>query len=232
MKPTRGLPNLWPGSLPQERRMALTATVLLFVLLGGMAVYQQITLRNQAAPESPGTVERPPGDGAAAPTGSAAESPTAAPLTDDPSVETAEPAQPATVQPPDRLTSPLDGEPSIVKAFGSLDQVYRDYRLYAAVAYAAKLEQPVTAAAKGKVVAMEQDPVEGTTLVLDHGGGMQSRYAGLGKVLVDLDAEVEAGETIAEVGQPTPLRAVLGSHLAFAVWVDGDAVDPAAYLKD
>jgi len=213
--------------------MALTATVLLFVLLGGMAVYQQITLRNQAAPESPGAVDQPPVNSAAAPAESAAvESPTAEAPTGPSPLEDTEPAEPAAAQRPDRLSSPLSGSPLIVKAYGSLDQAYSDYRLYGAVAYAAKLEQPVMAAAKGKVVALEEDPVEGTTLVLDHGGGMLSRYAGLGELLVDLDAEVEAGETIAEVGPPGPLRSALGSHLAFAVWVDDAPVDPVLYLKD
>lgn len=213
--------------------MALTATVLLFALLGGMAVYQQIALRNQTAPESPGAAEQPPVNSAAAPVGSAAaESPTAEVPTGSSPLEDAEPAEPTAAQRPDRLASPLSGAPMIVKAYGSLDQAYNDYRLYGAVAYAAKLEQPVMAAASGKVVALEEDPVEGTTLVLDHGGGMLSRYAGLGEVLVDLDAEVTAGETIAQVGPPRPLRSALGSHLVFAVWVDDDAVDPALYLKD
>lgn len=210
--------------------MALAATVLLFVLLGGMAMYQQFSLRQQAAPSAPSAVDQLPAGTATAPpdalTTDAAEA--AAP---QPGATPAPEPEPG-AQRPERLARPIAAGSATLKAYGSLDDAYGDYRLYGAVAYAAALEQPVAAAAGGTVVAIEDDPVEGTTLVLDHGGGMLSRYAGLGEVLVDLDAEVAEGETIAKVGPPSPLRAEFGSHLSFSVWVDGEAVDPDLYLAE
>jgi len=222
VKPVRGLPQLFSGGLPPERRLALAAAAALFLLIGGMAWYQLRPAPAPALPEATGSAAAPApeteeaeaGDSTSAPPGEAAET----------VVDGAEPAVEA-------LAWPLSGTPRVVKAFGSVDESLGDYRLYNAVALEATPGQPVFAAAGGRVAAVEEHPVDGTVVVLDHGDGRQSRYAGLAEVVVAEGDSVSARETIGYVGQPVPLRRSFGPHLAFSLLIDGEPVDPELHIE-
>lgn len=209
--------------MPRERRLALLSTLILLALLGGILFYQQQMM--DAPPPSPlGEAGQGRLVNQAPPPDETAEAP-----------EAAAPVAEAKPEPPVRpthLALPLAGEPLIVKPYASLDEIYGDFRYYTAMAYEAEPGQRVLAAAKGQVVAIERDPIEGTVLVLDHGGGMTTRYAGLSKVLVAKGAEVAAGAVIGEAGEAVPARAELGPHLAFSVWLDGEPTDPTELLED
>jgi len=67
----------------------------------------------------------------------------------------------------------------------------------------------------------------GTVVVLDHGGGMKTRYAHLGGLVANTGDKVTKGQTIALVGNT---GVSTGPHLHFEVWVDGKAVDPATLV--
>ncbi|WP_374713157.1 peptidoglycan DD-metalloendopeptidase family protein [Symbiobacterium terraclitae] len=240
MKPVRGLPNLWPGSLPPERRLALVASALLFLLIGGMAFYQFRMAPAPGGPEpAPGAGAEPvPGEPAAAGTqastgaltgsDAAAAAGTEAPVAGAPAETGVAAADDVEAVP--AFSWPLSGAPVVVKAFGSLDQSLGDYRLYDAVALEATPGQPVVAAAAGRVVAVEEHPVDGTTVLLEHAAGRQTRYAGLAEVTVAEGDAVSAGETIGQVGRPGPLRRNLGPHLAFSLLIEGEPVDPELHI--
>lgn len=119
----------------------------------------------------------------------------------------------------------------VVKAFGSVDESLGDYRLYDAVALEATPGQPVVAAAAGRVVAVEEHPVDGTTVLLEHGAGRQTRYAGMDAATVAEGDSVAAGEAIGQVARPGPLRRNLGPHLAFSLLIDGEPVDPELHIE-
>ena len=127
---------------------------------------------------------------------------------------------------------PLSGRPRVVMAFGAVDGSLGDYRLSDGVALEATAGQPVTAAAAGTVALVEEHPVDGIAVVLDHGGGKRSRYAGLAEAAVTEGQAVAAGERIGRIGLPTPLRSGLGPHLLFSLLVDEEPVDPLAYLEE
>lgn len=85
----------------------------------------------------------------------------------------------------------------------------------------------IGAAADGKVVETGFDPSNGNYVVMDHGGGLMTRYHHCKEICVDQDTSVKAGETIALVGQTGQAT---GPHLHFEVRQDGVAQDPTIYF--
>ena len=88
----------------------------------------------------------------------------------------------------------------------------------------------VHAAAAGTIVAIRRQGLGGVTVQLRHAYGMITLYAHLG-TLVPAIAEgrriVAAGEALGRVGRT---GVTYGTHLFFAVLVDGRAVDPLTAL--
>ena len=80
----------------------------------------------------------------------------------------------------------------------------------------------VRAPAEGRVVELLADERAGSTLLLDHGNGWQSRLAGLSGVLVRPGDEVRRGAPLAALAEPGALK--------FAVLLDGRSLDPRRYL--
>lgn len=224
MKPTRGLPDAWFGSIPRERRMALVSIAVLLALLGAIVLYQQYQVPLTPL-EQPEPQEAPPAAASPAEPASPAAAPQAAP----PSPA----AQPAASTPdptPTRLSSPLTGKAEVVKLYESMDEAYGDLRHYHGIAYATAPGHSVMAAADGVIEMVENDPADGLTVTIRHSPSLSTRYSSLGEVLVKEGQQVEEGTVIAETGEPTEARAAMGPHLAFQVWRDGEPIDPAVML--
>ena len=83
----------------------------------------------------------------------------------------------------------------------------------------------------GTVDQVYQDGLMGTTVVVDHGGGLQSWYCNL-----DPDVAVEAGDTVeiggalGTVGSSALAEVGVESHLHLETILDGQPVDPRDYL--
>ena len=88
----------------------------------------------------------------------------------------------------------------------------------------------VHAAAAGTVLVVKRQGLGGVTVHLQHPGGLVTLYAHLGN-LVPAIAEgkrtVVAGEPLGHVART---GVTYGTHVFFAVLLDGQAVDPLAYL--
>ena len=55
---------------------------------------------------------------------------------------------------------------------------------------------------------------------------------GKGKpVLQDIDLHIEAGQTIGAVGETALLEIADEPHLHFAVYANGDTIDPAEFIR-
>ena len=87
--------------------------------------------------------------------------------------------------------------------------------------------QPIVASKDGTVVLAEYYSGYGQAVVVDHGGGYATLYAHLSRFGTSNGASVEQGEVIGYVGCT---GSCTGDHLHFEVRVNGNPVDPTAYL--
>lgn len=87
--------------------------------------------------------------------------------------------------------------------------------------------QAIKAAADGRVVEADRHGAYGLEVVIDHGGGLATRYAHASRLLVKRGEMVRRGQKIAEVGRTGDAR---GSHLHFEVLKNGRPVNPLLSL--
>ncbi|MCI8910590.1 MAG: M23 family metallopeptidase [Oscillibacter sp.] len=219
----------------------ITMAVCLLVI--GVSSYYLLFDRKDPAPaEEPA---RPPVD-----TYVAAPAPEITEPKEPPVVETISPAQvetPAPVMPeieiddtpvvaeaPLQIVTPLDGE--VVTAF-SMDQlVYnptlQDWRTHDGVDISAAEGTAVLAACAGTVLAVEEDAMMGTTVILEHDGGYQTTYANLQEQPgVGAGEAVSAGQILGAVGCTAAAEAAQEPHLHFSVTKDGENMDPNEFLR-
>ena len=87
--------------------------------------------------------------------------------------------------------------------------------------------------AAGTVTAVLQDAMMGTTVVVEHGGGLTSTYSNLASVpTVAVGDTVGAGSVLGSVGGTAIAESALASHLHFSMSLDGSTVDPLEYLPN
>jgi murein DD-endopeptidase MepM/ murein hydrolase activator NlpD len=86
--------------------------------------------------------------------------------------------------------------------------------------------EPIGAADAGTVVFAGEQGGYGQTVVVEHAGGVRTRYAHLSSVTTQVGAAVEAGDAIGLAGRSG--RAT-GTHLHFEVTQNGRPVDPQTY---
>ncbi|HEY8347513.1 MAG TPA: peptidoglycan DD-metalloendopeptidase family protein [Symbiobacteriaceae bacterium] len=236
MKPAQGLSADWLSQLPRERRNVLLTALVLTGILGTLVLYGrwrgEIGIGPGPAPlaEEPAVTAQAPE--AAEPSLSAAAPAEVTGADGAPAEPSQQDGASAEGKAPElgpvRLQMPLAGDPPILQPYQfAFSPIYEDYRLHPGIDFAAAEGEQVLAAAAGTVAAVEVDPAEGTAVVLDHGGGLMTRYAGLGKVTVYKHARVAAGDVLGTVGRP-----VGGGepYLHFEVLQDGESLDPSPYL--
>lgn len=84
-------------------------------------------------------------------------------------------------------------------------------------------------AVKSGTVKTSQTGTEGygNYIIIDHGGGLETLYAHCSELLVSAGQKVEAGTVIAKVGSTGNST---GPHLHIEIRMNGETVDPLAYL--
>ena len=125
------------------------------------------------------------------------------------------------------LEWPVEGE--LRAGFGSA--VHRDFGTrvpHPGWDLAAEFGADIGAVFDGRVVFADWMRGYGLTVIVDHGGGVLSVYAHASVLLVRPDETVVRGQTLGKVGDTGSLS---GSYLYFELRVDGDPVDPAAWLR-
>ncbi len=127
----------------------------------------------------------------------------------------------------DQLTViPVDAEVS--SKFGyRRDPINRRRKLHRGLDFDADRHTPVLSAAAGRVVTARRKGGYGRVVIIDHGNGLETRYAHLQKIKVKRGDLVPAGVEIATVGSSG--RAT-GPHLHFEVRRKGKAIDPRREL--
>lgn len=111
------------------------------------------------------------------------------------------------------------------------DVTLRDWRTHEGVDILAPLGETVFAACGGVVQEVRQDDLLGTVVTVDHGDGTSALYANLAALpAVNVGDAVSAGDVIGAVGTTALCEIGQGTHLHFAMYLDGAGVDPLDYL--
>lgn len=101
-------------------------------------------------------------------------------------------------------------------------------RFHAGVDLAARQGDGVFATAAGRVVQSGWSGGYGLAVTIDHGGGLETRYAHLSRLEVAAGEDVEAGERIGLVGSTGRST---GPHLHYELRRSGRPIDPSATLR-
>ena len=111
------------------------------------------------------------------------------------------------------------------------DVTLRDWRTHEGIDILAPLGETVRAAMAGVVYSIENDGLYGTVVSVDHGDGTVAVYANLASLpVVSAGDWVEAGDVIGSVGTTALCEIGQGTHLHFAMYLDGTSVDPLDFL--
>lgn len=142
------------------------------------------------------------------------------------------PAAPPPITPPDAVGGPREKDANLTlplaapvsSAFGwRADPFHGVRKFHAGMDFRAAYGREVPSAGAGRVVAAGEQGAYGLTVVIDHGGGMQTRYAHLSSIDAAVGEQLAQGQVVGRVGQSG--RAT-GPHLHFEVLLDGQRVDP------
>jgi len=134
--------------------------------------------------------------------------------------------QPATTTPVSIESAPPTpvAPASVNSTFGwRRDPITGHQKFHNGVDIAAAYGSHVQAAGAGRVVFAGVQGSYGQTILIDHGGGRQTRYAHLSEPLVQAGDHVQAGQVVGRTGNSGRST---GPHLHFEVLVNGTPVDP------
>ncbi len=124
------------------------------------------------------------------------------------------------------LLWPLAQTTRISSSFGTrADPLGGGLRFHAGVDIPGTYGTRISTVAQGIVAFAGRASGYGNLIVVDHDGGLRTRYGHLSHLLVDTGQRIETGEVIGLMGSTGRST---GSHLHYEVRVDGAAVNPLA----
>lgn len=227
-----------------RQRRALVAATALAVVLVGYVVYSAISPaparepgdpwpgtagvdRTQDDPAAPAVTVESDFPGADEDAGDEAATGDAEPAAADPIADGDLPAELA--QRP-ALAWPVDG--AIAHEYGwGYNRTMEDYRFHTGIDLATDADAVVTAAAAGEVVEITLSPQWGWQVTIAHDERLQTRYANLRQVDVNLGQAVERGQALGRAGVGDGIEQYEHAHLHFEALWDDAAVNPALLLE-
>ena len=124
------------------------------------------------------------------------------------------------------IITPVIGE--ISSGFGYRDHpITEEYLFHAGVDIAADIGTPIAAFSDGTVEFIGESKKYGLYVQLDHGNGVKSFYCHCSELLYGKGKKIEAGQTIALVGDTGDAT---GSHLHLELKKDGVLLNPVYYI--
>jgi murein DD-endopeptidase MepM/ murein hydrolase activator NlpD len=125
------------------------------------------------------------------------------------------------------LALPLDAP--VTSAFGwRQDPLVGTPRFHGGIDLKAAYGREVPTVAAGRVIFAGEQGGYGQTVVIEHAGGLQTRYAHLSAIGVEAGQDLARGQIVGRVGRSG--RAT-GPHLHFEVSRDGKKLDPAELAR-
>ncbi len=130
-----------------------------------------------------------------------------------------------------RFTNPVENL-AVLSGYGFYhNQTLGWYYEHDGLDVAAEEGTEVFAMANGTVESIRTDELTGTEIILDHGDGLKTTYRFVAAAEnLAVGTSVVKGQTIATVAAATGAEYKDGAHLHLEVTLDGEHVDPVAYL--
>jgi biotin carboxyl carrier protein len=126
--------------------------------------------------------------------------------------------------------------PSIMPTAGWLSSTFKRSRFHPilhvsrpheGIDVSAPMGAPIVAPAAGVVVRVGREAGYGLVLEIDHGNGIETKYAHCSRVMVRRGQRVKRGQEIATVGNS---GLSTGPHLHYEIHINGKVVDPLTYV--
>lgn len=132
-----------------------------------------------------------------------------------------------------KLSWPVEGE--VIRDFSMEATVYYStlnaYKVSPAILIQGEVGTEVKAAAEGVVKLINYNEELGNYLVVELGDGYEATYGQLTEIAVNAGDYVQAGDKLAQLGEPTIYYCVEGPNLYFQLTKDAVAVDPLDYIR-
>lgn len=128
---------------------------------------------------------------------------------------------------------PVEGE--IITDFVADSLIYSEtlgeWRTHLGIDIKAGLNTTVRAPLGGVIKSVYEDELWGKVIVIDHGNGLESKFANLGTLeMVKEGLEVSQGDHIGTVGKSAKLEMLMEEHLHFEVIKEGKNIDPRSII--
>lgn len=117
----------------------------------------------------------------------------------------------------------------ITSRFGYRKPILKNGRLHNGLDLKAPVGTIVKAPMEGKVKFAGFKSGYGKLIVLDHGEGIETKYAHLAQININKNDQIFTGQNIGRVGS-TGISS--GPHLHFEVWLNGKATNPEIFLQN
>lgn len=133
------------------------------------------------------------------------------------------------------MLKPVQGD-AIICDYAQDELIYsstlKEWRTHPGIDIECPLGSEVRAVTDGLVQSIEEDPLMGITITIDHGEGLLTKYANLStKDMVQVGQKVAGGQVISGVGRTAAAEILDPPHLHFEVMVDGKHVDPNKFFE-
>ena len=109
-----------------------------------------------------------------------------------------------------------------------MDPILGKRAFHEGIDFSAAHGEPIYATAGGIVKKASRSGAYGNLITINHGGGLQTRYAHLSKILVKSGDIVKKEDLIAYVGNTGRST---GPHLHYEIRLNKHSLDPKQYLK-
>ena len=229
MKDSNRSKNGWKNLQDKGYYIVLTLCIIAVGISGYIFVSTAIR-QNNATPDElsvPVTADKLPSSPSAAPAAGTEE------LTPPSSPTQAETDELLRQEARKLAVPPLKGE--VIQTFSadslSYNETTRDWRLHDAVDLKSDGGE-VFACMAGTVTEVYDDVSYGTTVVITHDGGYETRYSNLTAMpVVSVGDLVDPGDLIGAVGATAMLESAAPGHLHFQVLLNGESIDPMEFLE-
>lgn len=133
-----------------------------------------------------------------------------------------------------KFSMPLEGE--ILNEFSNGELVKSKttgtWQTHNGIDISAALGDIVLSAGSGTVSAIDNDPLWGIMVTIDHGNGIITRYSNLNEgVTVQVGQKVGSGEEIGAVGETADIETSEKSHLHFETVKNGSFINPSEIIE-